>query len=361
MCRKFDSDADLTSHHQEFLDSLAPLEQQVFVIKHKSGCGHYCHQSVKSKLSINGFAKYHYGIVDKDHSLLHISQRDIELLSRELQDEISDFAPVLPQFKISQNLKTVQSDSCRDQSYIDLHIVLMPVDEADLQSFLDMVSFAKNTWDPQLQLLHPALLQPSSREQICSLRVTCPAHNTDSILAAFSGLSYVQWIEKRGVMQTDSKWANGVLQSGNDKNKDIHNRNITGVGQVIGIADTGIDPYSCFFYDDKMAFPYDTIDTRHRKVIYYNTFADYSDSDSHGTGVSAVAAGKCSEADGNSAYNGGAYNAKIAFFDIGNVDGKLDLPSNINTDLFVPLYEAGAKVQSMSWGARSNTYDIDAR
>jgi hypothetical protein len=344
-----------------YLDGVDSSKPHLFVIKHTSGCDHACRHSVKTKLTKSAFDKSHYGIIDRDHSLVNISPLNMEALSRVLGNDILDFAPVLPQFKISQNLNNVKSVTCTEEPHVDLHIVLMPVDASDLQELHDLVAEVARKWDPQLALLHPDLLNPSTQENTCTLRTVCANDNIDSIIAAVSSLSFVQWIERRGVMQTYSKWANGVCQSGNEKNKAINNRNLTGVGHVIGIADTGIDPYSCFFYDDTMSFPYDTVDMRHRKVIYYNTFVDYADADSHGTGVSAVAAGKCSEADGNSAYNGGAYNAKIAFFDIGDANGDLDTPSNINSDLFVPLYNAGAMVQSMSWGARSSSYDVDAR
>lgn len=50
---------------------------------------------------------------------------------------------------------------------------------------------------------------------------------------------------------------------------------------------------------------------------------------------------------------GMAYEAKIAFFDIGLSSGSNDIlatPSNTDTDMFYPMYQAGARVISNSYG-----------
>ena len=61
-------------------------------------------------------------------------------------------------------------------------------------------------------------------------------------------------------------------------------------------------------------------------------------------------------------YAGVTPDSKISFFDIGNKDSTansdLVFPSDINTDIFVPLYESGAFVLTNSWGTTSNNYDL---
>ena len=62
-------------------------------------------------------------------------------------------------------------------------------------------------------------------------------------------------------------------------------------------------------------------------------------------------------------YNGNAYDAKIAFFDIEKTgDTSLLIPSNLETDLFYQLYSiANAKIFSNSWGSSSDhTYSINS-
>ncbi len=142
----------------------------------------------------------------------------------------------------------------------------------------------------------------------------------------------------------------------------MHKANLTGGGQIIGIADTGIDASSCFFLDVEAEFPYDAVNLNHRKIVYYNTFVNGEDSvEGHGTGVSSSAAGYCTTLDGYEDYNGAAYDAKIAFFDIGDTSGKLTTPTNNYANLYQVLYNVGSRVQSMSWGSKSNTYTADSR
>ena len=43
--------------------------------------------------------------------------------------------------------------------------------------------------------------------------------------------------------------------------------------QIIGVADTGMDPKVCFLSDTN-AVPYNSISISHRKVVTYITFAD---------------------------------------------------------------------------------------
>lgn len=51
-------------------------------------------------------------------------------------------------------------------------------------------------------------------------------------------------------------------------------------------------------------------------------------------------------------FNGVARGAKLAFFDIGkSKDYSLYVPSNLASELFLPLYDAGARVFSNSWGS----------
>ena len=46
-----------------------------------------------------------------------------------------------------------------------------------------------------------------------------------------------------------------------------------------------------------------------------------------------------------------AFGARVAFFDIGSTaTGALNIPANLETDLFPAAFEAGARVHSNSWG-----------
>lgn len=85
---------------------------------------------------------------------------------------------------------------------------------------------------------------------------------------------------------------------------------------------------------------------------------DGSDESGHGTIVASIAAGQPSNI---SSYFGVAPDSKIAFFDIGDSNGDLYIPSDLNNELLKPLHNTGATVSSHSWGSTSNSYTVDAR
>ncbi len=134
---------------------------------------------------------------------------------------------------------------------------------------------------------------------------------------------------------------------------------LLGDGQVIAIADTGVDSFSCYFYDSQgqvkptsVASPY--YDTKYRKIIQYvyNGCGDTSDAaGGHGTHVAGIATGCMANAnistDGK--YDGVAPNAKLSFSDFAKPGTGLCIPS-IN-QLYGPGYTAGARVHSNSWGS----------
>ena len=52
--------------------------------------------------------------------------------------------------------------------------------------------------------------------------------------------------------------------------------------------------------------------------------------------------------------DGTAPGAKLAFFDGGDANGGLNFPDSIYDELFMPAYEAGARVHTNSWGVSCN-------
>lgn len=195
----------------------------------------------------------------------------------------------------------------------------------------------------------------------------------------------VHFVEQREKMTVKNKWARSVLQNGiNLANYSTRTGLISwdfqldGTGQIVGVADDGLDYNSCYFYDSaKGSAPFRSFgtgtppanagDITQRKVVQYVFGGQAGDnrSDSHGTHTSGSVAGRmvCPTCDQTSIYdqfNGIAQNAKIAFFDIG-ISGQdsLTLPSNLRTQLFPWAYAVGAFIHSDSWGSTSNTYTIN--
>ncbi len=152
----------------------------------------------------------------------------------------------------------------------------------------------------------------------------------------------------------------------------LYNHGIHGEEQLIGLTDTGIDIYSCFFYDPEHEVRYriGDADTLHRKISIYIPYSnDREDGvDAHGTHVAGTLVGESKQDD---RYNvskslfinsqGIAYKARLVFEDIGEGSGsnaKLQTPRRI-VNLVDMVYSQGARIHSASWGAYASTYTSD--
>jgi len=114
----------------------------------------------------------------------------------------------------------------------------------------------------------------------------------------------------------------GVTEGGRVGREHYRAAGLTGAGQIVGVADTGLDDLSCFFVDDSEAYatPYTNrsgvVEPLRRKVIQYFSSADNSDYfGGHGSHVTGSIAGASISDFGN--MDGMAPGAKVAFFDIG--------------------------------------------
>lgn len=149
---------------------------------------------------------------------------------------------------------------------------------------------------------------------------------------------------------------------------------LDGTNQVIGIGDSGLDEYSCFFEHgdgsvvrrSPLTHPY--TDLSRRKVVQFINYQDSCDKHSgHGTHVSGTVAGKCLKTSENvengnfSRYNGIAEGAKIAFFDLTPGSSEFILPPD---DLYHNYYGVAASatvaIHTNSWGSPLNYYNAYA-
>ena len=88
------------------------------------------------------------------------------------------------------------------------------------------------------------------------------------------------------LMRSFNYWLKGVEESGSFANAPIRRTlGLTGYGQVIGIADTGLDFRSGYFFDSKVPVVPDKAIIGHRKIVSYTTiYGDFADlADGHGT------------------------------------------------------------------------------
>lgn len=166
--------------------------------------------------------------------------------------------------------------------------------------------------------------------------------------------------------------ARPIVQSGSISSEIYSEAGLNGTGVIIGVADTGIDEFSCFFHDSEHGkVPRSNVDSpifdlKYRKVIQYISYSgsngDYASG--HGSHVSGTLAGHCTtSSDQMNTYKGMASAAKLAFFDIGVNDPAewLLVPEDLGAELYPAAYEAGARIYSNSWGGGYfiDMYSID--
>jgi hypothetical protein len=164
-----------------------------------------------------------------------------------------------------------------------------------------------------------------------------------------------------------NNFARPITQSGGitSAGSIYYDAGLTGLGMIVGIADTGVDQDSCFFRDTVNGFvPVSSADNpvahlKYRKVVQYVNYSGSSGdwSDGHGSHVSGTVAGQCIEtSNANKIYDGMAPAAKIAMFDIGEIQvNALLVPADMAT-IYSATKSAGGKVHSNSWGG-SYWYD----
>ena len=126
---------------------------------------------------------------------------------------------------------------------------------------------------------------------------------------------------------------------------------LTGAGQVVGVADTGIDDAHPDFAG------------RLRRVFARGRPGDHSDPDGHGTHVAGSVAGSGAASSG--AFKGTAPAAELVFQSVMDASGQLGgLPVDLG-DLFDEAYREGARIHNNSWGAstashyRATSRDVD--
>ncbi len=191
-----------------------------------------------------------------------------------------------------------------------------------------------------------------------------------ALLAYVTTLPSVMYIEPYPVVRTSNWDAAGIGQSGSAYQTPFWGAGLLGQDQVVAVADTGLDVQNCYFQDSAAPLTVDdtsvfttlsagAFNNTQRKVVQYVAAVDNVDvKDGHGTHVCGTLAGyrEGSPVGGNNNYNGVVPEAKISFYDIGDANGTLSVPSNLVGRLFPPGVKAGARVFSLSWGTNSNAY-----
>jgi hypothetical protein len=197
---------------------------------------------------------------------------------------------------------------------------------------------------------------PSAEAPHSSLSLYCFLSLVETIAAHSSVLSVT--LQGRPVLLNYE--AKPFTQSGSSSTP-FSNAGIYGSGQIVGVADSGLDDFSCYFWDNSGAYSNPatarssyltpSLERNRRKVVQYTAYADSMDTNGgHGTHVVGTIVGSAIFEDFEGG-NGLAPAAKVAFYDIMDSNSPyLSIPDTY-TYLYPTLYNAGARVLSNSWGS----------
>jgi hypothetical protein len=204
--------------------------------------------------------------------------------------------------------------------------------------------------------------------------------NLTELLNCLVNRNEVKWVEERPQdkpLNDNSIW---VCQSGDTVNKTtpIFAQGILGQGQVVAVADSGLDKDHCAFINtaggpvlaSQTVNPPNvlTVDAGQRKLIAYNVLDNATDGDSsnhefHGTHVSGSVGGDdyhhlASPTDpGHDSGDGMAPMAQLILEDGGNsTDQYLYFPWPFY-DMWSQEKASGANIASNSWGSDNNQYN----
>ena len=175
---------------------------------------------------------------------------------------------------------------------------------------------------------------------------------TESQLETVTGWDEVEWVEHRlkPVLFNDAACKTNMMAVTNVwKGISSGGLGLTGAGQIVAVADTGLDKGSTS--DIHADFSGRIVAGYGWSSGAYSSSYSWGDEDSHGTHVCGSVLGDGSKSSGR--FRGMAYGARLVIqgqqADLGG------LPSNLSK-LFVQAYTAGARIHSDSWGYSDSSY-----
>ncbi len=245
-----------------------------------------------------------------------------------------------------------------------------------------------------------AVLATSEGSDPGLITVRLAHHGLAAQLADLANLDDVMTVTPHGEIvlhNDDAAWIGQTYDRVNRQNYSktatVWNHALLGEGEVIGIADTGVDPDVCWMYDP-LGLPVTSavpatglnrgpipVDNARRKIIGYNLLGTFQATataydvhtagvDPHGTWCAVSALGDnpaftTTESNPTAKHHdvgdGMAPLAKLVVEDLGDTSGKLvglglPLPTIID-QMFEQERDAGVRVSTNSWGVDGNQYD----
>ncbi|MEK7356484.1 MAG: S8 family serine peptidase, partial [Bdellovibrionota bacterium] len=192
-----------------------------------------------------------------------------------------------------------------------------------------------------------------------------------SSLQLLARIEMVEWIQLQPTFETlafndDEIQANAETEAAGDysdldgyesgtrvmKFDHAWKRGLTGHGQIVGVADTGLD-------SGDVAAVHPDFSGRITKGLIFGLFSKtWADPMGHGTHVAGSVLGSGSKSNG--ALKGGAYEANVVAESMWSpMLGGLSVPSKMG-DLFGQAYDQGARIHTNSWGSPASVGAYDS-
>eukprot|EP00286_Rhodomonas_abbreviata_P027019 CAMPEP_0181300760 /NCGR_PEP_ID=MMETSP1101-20121128/7061_1 /TAXON_ID=46948 /ORGANISM="Rhodomonas abbreviata, Strain Caron Lab Isolate" /LENGTH=1212 /DNA_ID=CAMNT_0023406017 /DNA_START=242 /DNA_END=3877 /DNA_ORIENTATION=+ len=271
---------------------------------------------------------------------------------------------VLPHHKVSSELfPLLLSDTSHvrragsEPPMVEVYLML----SRPLQDKADVALFS---WEEKLERVVPMASTHKIHIRAASVNKLVIKMHEDQVPAALQFLSEqheTAWVEPKPKHKLRNKWAKGILQSGEAGKHLMFTRGLEGQGEILGIADTGIDMHHCFFSDSRST-PVNRVDHHHRKVVSYRYergWGNTIDEEGHGSHTTGSLVGSTGHSP-ESQYGGMAPAGKLVMDDIFK-DDTLAPPDDLEADLFPEPYSIGARIRSESWGGDSMFYTSSAK
>lgn len=242
------------------------------------------------------FGKWAVSRLTDSHLTVVASSADVEAFAAEHPELVKYHMAMLPEMKVDADVSKMaggKRDACfptsthmhnrrtagnkavevkKTPQTVTLRVVMVPLQPSDFDSFHAHVVNLEKEWG--LKWDYSRYIPDRKR----TLEVTLTScANVARVAQALSRRPEVYWIERVYPAYTHNRWSNGVCDSGKAEVSPLQtnpNANFTGLGDIIGVSDTGIDMQNCYFRDEEVETPYvwsdeasaATVNLSHRKV-----------------------------------------------------------------------------------------------
>ncbi|MBM3331126.1 hypothetical protein FJY68_04640 [candidate division WOR-3 bacterium] len=180
----------------------------------------------------------------------------------------------------------------------------------------------------ELEAMGLAVVRSGVSEAMKVIEVDCSREQ----LAAIARLGWVSSIEEWHPGEPENDKCQWVVQDWTVNQRNVWNKGIFGMDEILGFTDTGLDVDHWAFHDPIVAITDTGEFPTHRKVVVYKHYppaGGVGDQNGHGTHVGGTMAGNDSVNGGSSAYDGHSKQARIVHLS--------PIPQPPGDDFTVPL------------------------